>query len=100
MLAYVVPLFLANVIAATPSIIGVIEGVAESTAALLKLVSGRISDRRGRRKLLVGLGYGGSVVAKSLYLVATRWPVVLLARIGDRIGNGIRFAPRDALIAD
>jgi len=100
MLVYVVPLFLANVIAATASIIGLIEGVAESTAALIKLVSGRISDRLGRRRLLVGLGYGGSVVAKSLYLVATTWPVVLLARIGDRIGKGIRVAPRDALIAD
>jgi len=71
-------------------------GVAESTSALLKPVSGRISDRLGRRKLLVGLGYGGSVVAKSLCLVATTWPVLLPPRIGDRIGKGVRISPRDA----
>ena len=84
MLVYVVPLFLANVLAASPSIIGLIEGIAESTAGLLKLVSGTISDRIGRRKLLVGIGYGTSVAGKALYLFATSWPIVLLARLGDR----------------
>ncbi len=100
MLVYVIPLFLANVLAASPSIIGLIEGLAESTAAVLKLVSGAISDRIGRRRLLVGLGYGTSVFAKAVYLVANSWPVVLVARLGDRLGKGIRTAPRDALIAD
>lgn len=100
MLVYLIPLFLANVLAASPSVIGLIEGVAESVASLLRLVSGAISDRVGRRKLLVGLGYGSSVVGKALFLLATSWPIVLVARLGDRIGKGIRTAPRDALITD
>jgi MFS family permease len=100
MLVYVVPLFLANVLAASPSIIGLIEGVAESTAGLLKLVSGSISDRIRRRKLLVGVGYSASVAGKALYLFATSWPIVLLARLGDRFGKGVRTSPRDALITD
>ncbi len=100
LLIYVVPLFLANVLAATPTVIGVVEGLAESIAAFVKLGSGTLSDRIGRRTVLVGTGYGASVAAKALYLVATAWPVVLVARVGDRIGKGIRTAPRDALIAD
>ena len=100
LLIYVVPLFLANVLAATPSVIGLIEGIAESVAAFVKLGSGALSDRIGRRTVLVGAGYSASVAAKSLYIVATAWPVVLVARVGDRIGKGIRTAPRDALIAD
>jgi MFS family permease len=100
LLIYVVPLFLANVLAATPSIIGIVEGIAESVAAFVKLGSGALSDRIGRRTVLIGSGYGASVAAKALYVVATTWPVVLVARVGDRIGKGIRTAPRDALIAD
>jgi MFS family permease len=100
MLVYVIPLFLANVLLAPAAAIGLIEGVAESTAAILKLISGALSDRLGRRKLLVGIGYGASVAAKAIYLVATVWPVVLLGRVGDRLGKGIRTSPRDALIAD
>ncbi|MGZ6260254.1 MAG: MFS transporter [Candidatus Limnocylindrales bacterium] len=100
MLVYLIPLFLANVLAASPAIIGLIEGVAESCASLLKLASGAISDRMRRRRLLVGLGYGASVISKALYLVAYTWPVVLVARVGDRVGKGIRTAPRDALLAD
>jgi MFS family permease len=100
LLIYVVPLFLANVLAATPTIIGVIEGIAESVAAFVKLGSGALSDRIGRRTVLIGTGYGASVAAKALYIVAAAWPVVLVARVGDRIGKGIRTAPRDALIAD
>lgn len=100
MLVFVVPLFLANVLAASPSIIGLIEGVAESTAGVLKLASGAISDRIRRRKLLVGIGYGTSVLGKALFLLATSWPIVLLARVSDRFGKGVRTSPRDALIAD
>ena len=100
MLVYVIPLFLANVLLAPAAVIGLIEGVAESTASILKLISGAVSDRIGRRRLLVGIGYGTSVAAKMLYLVATAWPVVLLGRVGDRFGKGIRTSPRDALIAD
>jgi MFS family permease len=100
LLVYVVPLFLANVLAATPTVIGVIEGIAESIAAFVKLGSGAISDRVGRRAILVGSGYTTSVAGKALYLVAASWPIVLVARVADRIGKGIRTAPRDALIAD
>lgn len=100
LLVYVVPLFLANVLAATPAVIGLVEGIAESVSAFVKLGSGALSDRLRRRHVLVGVGYGTSVAAKALYLVAATWPAVLLARVGDRIGKGIRTAPRDALIAD
>jgi MFS family permease len=100
MLVYLIPLYLANVLLAPAAVIGLIEGVAESTASVLKLVSGALSDRLSRRRLLVGIGYGTSVVAKALYLFATIWPVVLLGRVGDRFGKGIRTSPRDALIAD
>jgi len=100
MLVYVIPLFLANVLLAPTAVIGLIEGVAESTASLLKLISGALSDRLSRRRLLVGIGYTTSVAAKGLYLLATVWPVVLLGRVGDRFGKGIRTSPRDALIAD
>jgi MFS family permease len=100
MLTYLIPLFLANVLAASPGIIGVIEGIAESAATLFRLLSGWLSDRFERRTVLVGLGYSASVVGKALYLAATSWPIVLAARLGDRFGKGIRTAPRDALIAD
>ena len=100
LLVYVVPLFLVNVLAATPTAIGIIEGTAEAVAAFVKLASGAISDRSRRRKPLIGAGYGTSVVSKALYMFAASWPLVLVARVGDRIGKGIRTAPRDALIAD
>lgn len=100
MLVYLIPLYLANVLLAPAAVIGLIEGVAESTASVLKLVSGALSDRLSRRRLLVGIGYGTSVAAKVLYLAAFVWPIVLLGRVGDRIGKGIRTSPRDALIAD
>lgn len=100
MLTYLIPLFLANVLAASPTVIGLIEGLAESAASLLRLVSGVLSDRLRRRRILVGIGYGASVIGKALYLAAAAWPIVLAARVGDRFGKGIRTAPRDALIAD
>jgi MFS family permease len=100
MLVYVIPLYLANVLLAPAAVIGLIEGVAESTASVLKLISGALSDRLSRRRLLVAIGYSTSVVAKVLYLTAVAWPMVLLGRVGDRFGKGIRTSPRDALIAD
>jgi len=94
------PLFLTATLGASPAILGVIEGIAESVASLLKAFSGYVSDRVGRRKPLAILGYALSPLSKFLLYVAGSWPVVLVARVLDRFGKGIRTAPRDALIAE
>jgi len=94
------PLFLANVLGVKVGIIGLIEGLAESTATLLKVVSGVLADRVGKKKALALLGYGLSGFTKPLLFFAAGWPLVLVVRVLDRIGKGIRTAPRDALIAD
>jgi MFS family permease len=94
------PAFLVTTMGAGTVIVGLIEGVAEATAAITKVFSGALSDRIGKRKLLVGLGYGLAAATKPMFpLAGTAWQV-LAARIVDRIGKGIREAPRDALIAD
>ena len=90
------PLFLANVLGVKTGIIGLIEGLAESTATLLKVVSGFLADRIGKKKALALSGYGLSGFTKPLLFFASGWPLVLLVRILDRIGKGIRTAPRDA----
>ena len=100
MLVHLLPLFLANVLSVRIAVIGLIEGIAETTASLTKIYSGWLSDRLGRRKGLTVGGYGLAALAMPLLLVARTWPVVLLYRFLDRIGKGIRTAPRDALIAD
>ncbi|MFZ3171546.1 MAG: MFS transporter [Carboxydocellales bacterium] len=100
MLTPVLPLFLANVLKVDKSIIGLIEGIAESTASLLKVYSGWLSDRINARKILIFAGYGLSALAKPILLLATGWPTVLGYRFVDRIGKGIRSSPRDAIIAD
>lgn len=79
---------------------GLIEGIAESTASTLKVFSGWLSDRMRRRKPLTILGYGISAASKPILAAATVWPIVLLGRFIDRLGKGVRTAPRDALIAD
>jgi MFS family permease len=94
------PVFLTTVLAAGPHLLGVIEGIAESTASLLKVVSGFWSDRMQRRKPLVVAGYSLACVARPLIGLAGTWPVVLFLRFTDRVGKGIRTSPRDALIAD
>jgi MFS family permease len=94
------PLFLANVLGVTLPFIGLIEGIAESTASLMKVTSGWLSDRADRRKPFVWLGYGLSSVMKPLFAVSTAGWQVLLFRFGDRVGKGIRTSPRDAMIAD
>ena len=94
------PVFLTSVVGASAADVGLIEGIAEATAAVAKVFSGALSDRIGKRKLLVGLGYGLSAVTKPIFpLAGTAWEV-LAARFVDRVGKGIRDAPRDALIAD
>ena len=95
-----VPFFLTAVLGASPAVLGLIEGLAESVASLLKVFSGWISDRIGRRKGLTIAGYAGSALGKLLLALAAGWGMVLAARIVDRLGKGIRTAPRDALIAD
>ncbi len=94
------PLFLTTVLGAGPAFLGIIEGIAESTASLLKLVSGIISDRCRDRKKLVLSGYGLSSCARPLIAAVTSPVAVLFIRFADRIGKGIRTSPRDALIAD
>jgi MFS family permease len=94
------PLFLTTVLGAGPAFLGVIEGVAESTASLLKLVSGIVSDRVSGRKKLVLAGYTVSSLARPLTALARTPLTVLFIRFADRVGKGIRTSPRDALIAD
>jgi len=93
------PVFLATTLAAGPAALGLIEGVAETTASLLKLFSGAWSDRAGRKKPLVLLGYGLSSLARPLVGFAGSWGHVLAVRFTDRIGKGVRTSPRDALVA-
>jgi MFS family permease len=100
MILNVIPLFLANVLGVGTAVIGLIEGVAESTASLLKVFSGGLSDRLGARKPLAAGGYALSALAKPIFLLAGGWGVVAGARWADRVGKGVRTAPRDALIAD
>jgi len=94
------PAFLALALGASPKAIGVVEGVAESVSSLLKLFSGYLSDKTGRRKGLVVFGYGLASVVRPLLAFATSWLQVLAVRFTDRVGKGLRSAPRDAMIAD
>lgn len=94
------PLFLANVLGVKTGIIGLIEGIAESTSTLLQVVSGYLADQTGRKKRQAVLGYGLSAFTKPLLYFATGWGLVLAVRVLDRVGKGVRTAPRDALIAD
>jgi len=96
----VLPLFLANVLGAPVSAIGLIESLAEAAASFMKVGSGWLSDHVGRRKPLIALGYSLSNLAKPVLALTATWPAVLFLRLTDRVGKGIRTAPRDALIAD
>jgi MFS family permease len=94
------PLFLTVTLGASVATVGVIDGIAEATASISKIFSGWLSDRIGRRKPLILLGYGLAAISKPLFPLAGSAAAVLAARFADRIGKGIRGAPRDALIAD
>ncbi|MFZ1462922.1 MAG: MFS transporter [Anaerolineae bacterium] len=100
MVINLLPLFLSNVLGVKTNIIGLIEGVAEATASLLKLFSGWLSDRLRARKWLAVAGYGISALSKPFFYLATGWGAVAGARWADRVGKGVRTAPRDALVAD
>ena len=94
------PLFLVSSLGANLLTVGWIEGIAKSTASVLKLFSGALSDYLGKRKGLAIAGYGLSTLVKPLFALATSPAWILMARFGDRVGKGIRVAPRDALVAD
>ncbi|TET74665.1 MAG: MFS transporter [Dehalococcoidia bacterium] len=100
MIFTLVPLFLLNVLRVGTPVIGLIEGIAEGAASLLKVLSGWLSDRLGRRKGLAVFGYSISTLAKPFLYFATTWGAVAAVRFVDRVGKGIRTSPRDALVAD
>ncbi|MDZ7360853.1 MAG: MFS transporter [candidate division KSB1 bacterium] len=100
MLYPVVPMFLAGVLGAPMTVIGLIEGFAEFTAAILKAVFGSASDRVQRRSVFISLGYGLSAASRPLLFFANTWGLVLFSRLLDRLGKGVRTSPRDALLAD
>ncbi|MGI9245366.1 MAG: MFS transporter [Steroidobacteraceae bacterium] len=99
MITPLLPIFLTATLGAGPAVVGLVEGLAEATASILKLVSGRLADRGMAPKSLVLGGYGLSNMARPLVGIAAAWAAVLLLRFVDRVGKGIRTAPRDALIA-
>jgi len=100
MVINLLPLFLSSVLGVQTNVIGLIEGVAEATASLLKVFSGWLSDRLRMRKWLAVAGYGISTLAKPFFYWANSWGMVAGVRWADRVGKGIRTAPRDALVAD
>jgi MFS family permease len=95
-----VPIFLSSVLGVNKSVIGLIEGVAESTASLLRVFSGWFSDRTGKRKIWLLAGYGISTLSRPILALSSLWVHVLAFRFVDRFGKGIRGAPRDAIIAE
>jgi MFS family permease len=100
MVLNILPLFLANVLGVQTGVIGLIEGIAEATASVLKLFSGWLSDKLGSRKWLAVSGYALSTFTKPFFYFATSWEIIAIVRWADRVGKGIRTAPRDALVAD
>jgi MFS family permease len=100
MVVNILPLFLANVLGVRTAVIGIIEGLADAMASLLQVISGPLSDRLKTRKWPAVVGYAISALAKPFFYFASAWPAVAGARWSDRVGKGIRTAPRDALVAD
>ncbi len=100
MIHALLPVFLTGVLGVSVAMVGLIDGIAESTASISKVFSGYLSDRSGRRKPFILFGYGLGALTKPLFALAGGPIIVLAARFADRIGKGIRGAPRDALVAD
>lgn len=100
MIHSLLPLFMVTVLGTSALTVGLIEGAAEATALIVKVFSGALSDYLGKRKALAVLGYGLSALTKPLFALATSAGIVMTARLVDRVGKGIRGAPRDALVAD
>jgi len=95
-----IPIFLTTTLGATPAIVGIIEEMAESLASLLKVFSGHWGDKTKKKKELAIAGYGSSMLGKGFLLIANSWGIILIARVVDRLGKGIRTGLRDAIIAD
>jgi len=100
MIRGLLPVFLTSVLGASTEMVGLIEGVGEATASISKLFSGWVSDKLGKRKTLALLGYGLGALSKPLFALAPTSALVLAARFSDRVGKGIRGAPRDAMVGD
>jgi MFS family permease len=100
MIHSLLPVFLVSVLGASATSVGLIEGVAEATALITKIFSGTLSDYLGKRKFLAVVGYGLAALTKPLFPLATTPLLVFTARFIDRVGKGIRGAPRDALVGD
>ena len=100
MIHSLLPVFMVTVLGTSATMVGLVEGIAESTALIVKIFSGALSDHLGKRKWLAALGYGMGAFSKPLFAVAGSAGLVFGARFIDRIGKGIRGAPRDALVAD
>jgi MFS family permease len=100
MIHALLPLYLVTVLGTSMLTVGVIEGIAEATASIVKIFSGALSDRLAKRKLLAALGYGLAALTKPVFPLATSISWIVAARFVDRFGKGIRGAPRDALVAD
>ena len=100
MVINIMPLFLSNVLGVKTNIIGIIEGVAEATASILKLFSGWLSDQLKARKWLAVTGYAISALSKPFFYFANSWGAIAAVRWADRVGKGVRTSPRDALVAD
>ncbi|WP_374248569.1 MFS transporter [Thermomonas sp.] len=100
MIHSLLPLFMVGALGASALVVGVIEGLAESTALIVKVFSGAISDYLGKRKALAVFGYALGALTKPLFAIASSTGIVLVARLLDRVGKGVRGAPRDALVAD
>ena len=96
----VLPLFMVGVLGASMSMVGLIEGLSEAVALILRIFSGTLSDYLGKRKFLTVIGYGLGALTKPLFPMADSVTTVFVARFSDRIGKGIRGAPRDALVGD
>ncbi|MCE5211290.1 MAG: MFS transporter, partial [Deltaproteobacteria bacterium] len=95
-----IPLYLTTVFGATPALVGLIEGIAESLASLLRVFSGYITDKYRKKKPIAFIGYAAGLVYKLILIIAGSWPGVLAARMVDRFGKGIRTAPRDVLVSE
>ena len=100
MILGILPLFIVSNLGASKAILGAIEGSAELISYAFRMVSGSLSDTFGKRKIFVLAGYGLSTISKPFFAISTGWVDAFLVRAGDRVGKGLRTAPRDALIAD